>query len=122
MTGFNNIFMNEDIHMIRRWSEINIGDSISNFVKHMFLINEITYDNISNLDKKKKKIKFINNLEWFIIKKEACHIFKQLGYPIIEYKDLYIYGKKPSQMTPYEELYYDENMRDIITNYINSDL
>jgi hypothetical protein len=90
--------------------------SYANELVNTLLEKEIlSYDDIENLylDDEPQEI-----LEWYIVTEEAYNKFKLLDYPVIKFKELYLYGRTIYGQAILMDFYYISNEK--LINFINN--
>jgi hypothetical protein len=104
--------------IISDWINNNIYSLANQFAYYLIDENIISIDDIENYDSDK------DIYEWYIISGDAYNKFQMLGYQVIKFKDIYIYGRTTSGQLIITDFYYmsDENLvkflNSIGNNYI----
>ena len=98
----NNIIMDNDIFMdnkdeLEMWLDKHIYTDCTELFNHLIEKEIISYDIIENKIPEEEmlceEVADLDNIQWFFVSIEAYNKFKQLGYYVIRFKDLYFYGR-----------------------------
>jgi hypothetical protein len=97
---------------ISNWINYNIYSLANEFVEYLIKENIISINDIENYDSHK------DIYEWYIISDDAYIKFKMLGYQVIKFKDIYIYGRPSSGQLLLTDFYYmtDGNLIKFLNN------
>ena len=91
-----NIFMdNKD--ELEIWLDKHIYTDCTELFNHLIEKEIISYDIIENKIPEEEmlceEVADMDNIQWFFVSIEAYNKFKQLGYYVIRFKELYFYGR-----------------------------
>ena len=91
-----NIFMdNKDD--LETWLDKHIYTDCTELFNHLIEKEIISYDIIENKIPEEEmlceEVADLDNIQWFFVSIEAYNKFKQLGYYVLRFKELYFYGR-----------------------------
>ena len=123
-------YFNKNFSQIEKWIDNNIYTRANQVVNKLFEKKIITFDDIINLYPQitesdyENDEEYYNDLdnnsqqdiyEWYIISESAYNKFKYWGYPVLQFEELFFWGRTSFGQSIVIDFYYDiDKIKEII--------